>query len=289
MKHLFSLCLGFIFLLFACGCGCEKRQSELSSVISQTEQSSLLEEPSPILQTWLNDDWTQEQTLMFCWDIDGDNEEEEFTYEMDEQNWRVVITVGEQKCILDYVYVSNAVLADFDRDDGAYDLFICGDVASSDYVVAQMRCRADSIEIIQNIEGLLQLKGDEFWMQEVIQAIGTWIGCRQYAVDAKGWLSPLTDTLSVNEDADAQSEDRLEGYPYLLKDLEVSLHGESYTVPAGTRLYPVCYAADLSYVELQIVGGERVRLILPLEQIDGRVYVDNEWEQEYFGNLRYAG
>lgn len=288
MKRTMALIMVLLLLL----CACAPTQEAKSSVSGDEElfsqSSSAPEEQQLILEEWHNEDWQQKQGTCFAHDLDGDGAAEEFTYRMDEAEWEAFFTVGSQNFSFGYGYVEQMVLVDFDAQDAAYDLFICGDVASSDYVILQMRidCSgAISLQQVGQMEGFLNIKGEEFWVEEVINALGTWIAVRQYGPDAQGLLHPLTDTLTLNQEGTFQEERWLT----LRKDLQVSGGNGGETLPAGTKCYPICYAQDLSWADLKLEDGSVVRLQLQLKRYEDDVFSDYEWEEMYFENLRYAG
>ena len=78
----------------------------------------------------------------------------------------------------------------------------------------------------------------------------------------------------------------------LQRDLPATVDGKAVTVPAGSRLYPVRFAEDLHWVELQLMDEDsivRVELTFSGDEMDFGVKINGVDESEYFESLPYAG
>lgn len=289
MKKVIGLMMVLLLALCACAPAEEKHSSVSGDASQLSEQSSsVLEAEKLILADWENEDWERTKETCFVYDLDGDGTAEEFSYQLNEPEYNVVFMVGDQQFSLSYCYLESMVLVDFDAQDAVYDLLICGDVASSDYVIVQMRidCAGSiSLEEVGRTAGSLRLEAEEFWVNEVVDALGTWMTTRQYGPDAQGLLVPLSDTLTLNQEESFPEECWLT----VRKDLQVTGENGPETLPVGTRCYPICFAQDGTWADLKLEDGSVVRLQLKLKYYEDYVFSDYEWEETYFENLCYAG
>ena len=282
LAMLFALCI----LLAGCAPGKDPEPSGSVTPTPSPAVSSTVSTGWTILASWEHTDWQQTEGLIFAWDLDGDGEAEEVRF-AEGPNYTTRCTVGEEELSLDIEWLETAVLLDAKRADGAKELLLGGGTNESDQHVLHYRSRNGKLEEIEDLYGSLSCRDGKLLIGWYVDALGTWGVCCPYTLDGAGKLVRDSEVLTVELDMFEQERELK-----LKRDLPATVDGKAVTVPAGSRLYPVRFAEDLHWVELQLMDEDsivRVELTFSGDEMDFGVKINGVDESEYFESLPYAG
>ncbi len=248
--------------------------------------------------------------LPYAVDLDGDGEKE--TVDLgrcvgaDEcPRWTIVLTArGQEKRFETDVPCDMACdlwTGDLD-EDGAYELFFHGDLASDDYVIYGFRSDltplrfepderaerwggSDSDTVYDGcIEGF---EDGHIVIDGAVDMLGTHWGVRNYALGDDGVIGPVSTVWTFDDEVEA---DRALTVTRELKAYRAAVRkeaGEAFLLKPGERIYPLASdgCARLWFETEAGTGG--VLLLVP--DGDAMWRIDGVPEAEYFAYLPYAG
>ena len=294
MKKCIILLFALCFVLVGCVPGKDPEPSSSvtpapSSSVASSVASSAVSEGWTILANWEHTDWQQTEGLIFAWDLDGDGKIEEIRFTA-VNDFTTRCTVGEEELILDLAWLDSAVLLDAKRADNAKDLLLSGWTDEANWPVLHYRCLNGKLEKVEEeLFSSLSCRDGKLFLSWYVDALGTWGVSCPYTLDAEGKLARASEVLTVElGDGEIYPEQQLK----LQRDLPATVDGKAVTVPAGSRLYPVRFAEDLHWVELQLMDEDsivRVELAFSGDEMDFGVKINGVDESEYFESLPYAG
>lgn len=216
--------------------------------------------------------------------------------------WTIVLTKGgEERSFqteIPYDMPCDLWLGDL-NEDGAYELFFHGDMASYDYLIYAFRADLTPIRFEPDdryarwdetpddtvLAGCIDgFEDDHMVVEGVVDMLGTHFGVRNYAIGDDGIIGPVSTVWQFNE------EDR-----YLTVTRELTAYrasvrkepGEAFSLLPGDRILPL--ASDgCGRMWFETEGGQGgVLLLTPSEE--SMWLIDGVPEAAYFELLPYAG
>lgn len=211
--------------------------------------------------------------LPFMIDIDGNSSDDEINI----SGGTVKINSASFKTELSEI--AAACLYDIDLD-GAFELFVSGDIASDDYILYCLKYDGENIKAIP-IDGAEYIYGDVTSFSANVATVNNWIGILgTYSYEsnfeyADGKLSPVkADSYKVISET------------YITPNADLSLI-DGGTIAAGTAVKVV--ATDLSsFVTVQTEDGTKGKLQIS-ENSGGGWLINGTPESDLFSDLPYAG
>ncbi len=243
-------------------------------------------------------------------DLDGDGALETVdlvTYVPEDEypRWAVTVTKDGREsrfetdipCDMPY----DLFMGDLD-EDGAYELFFHGDLASSDYLIYAWRWDLSCL-FFEPDERAIRWEGDgesnvfdgyidgfedgHIVIEGVVDMLGTHWGVRNYALGDDGIIGPVSSVWTFNDEIEA---DRLLTVTKELTAYKAAVRkdpGEAFTVEAGEKILPLASdGCERLWFETED-GKNGVLLLVPDEE--NMWLIDGVPEAEYFESLPYAG
>lgn len=188
------------------------------------------------------------------------------------------------------------------NEDGAYELFFHGDMASDDYLIYGFRSDLTSLlfepderagrwggtEQRTVFDGYIDgFEDGHIVIEGVVDMLGTHWGVRNYALGDDGVIGPVSTVWTFNEEIEEERS--------LIVTKELTAYtaavrkdpGEAFTLQPGEKILPLASdgCARLWFETAAGKGG--VLLLTPDEE--NMWLIDGTPEAEYFENLPYAG
>ncbi len=248
--------------------------------------AALVEEPTA---TWRPLDVSEPIEV----DLDGDGEPETLTVQVDEDNWTTTVTIADggetytdkldEALCYPEGHVGDALL-----DDGSVELYLSGDVGSDDYVTEVYRVKDGRLSRTEIPGTALFADGSGFVrVSLVVNVLGTYGATCDYRLDSAAFSYARASDYAITR-YDGFFDDRVltvqkDGLP--ADDLA---NVAAVKLPAGTRL--VLAETDAkSYALLETEDGAQYRVQITQPENDWIFYIDGMPEQDWFGELMYAG
>lgn len=214
------------------------------------------------------------QALPFMIDIDGNGTDDEISISGG------TVKVGDASFKTELSEIATARLYDIDLD-GAFELFVSGDIASDDYILYCLKYLDGDIKTIP-IDDAEYVYGDVASFSANTLAVNNWInilGTYSYECSyeyADGKLSPVkADSYKVISET------------YITPNADLALV-DGGTIAAGTAIKVV--ATDLSsFVTVQTEDGTNGKLQIAENSGDGGWLINGTAENDLFSDLPYAG
>ena len=185
-------------------------------------------------------------------------------------------------------------------EDGQYELFFHGDLASDDYLIYGWRCDLSCL-FFDPDERAIRWGGDgessvyegriegfedgHIIVEGVVDMLGTHWGVRTLAIGDDGVIGPVSTVWSFDEDMDRALTVKKALQAYKAKARKDP--GEAFTLQAGERIVVLCSdGCERMWFETE-KGQTGVLLLTPDEE--AMWLIDGEPEAELFEFLPYAG
>lgn len=189
-----------------------------------------------------------------------------------------------------WLYDVSLYMGDIQFGDGSRELFLIGDIASTDYITYIYRLSAEGQITRTEVEGIVRdVNGNgELGVETVVNVLGTYLANCTYQLLTDGSLV-LSSPYSIPQ-PDVYAEDRR---LTLLQELHGALQEEDgefvpVTLTASMRL--LLFETDAeSYVLLTGENGEVVRLEISFAEGEWTSRVNGIPEEECFEGFLYAG
>lgn len=248
--------------------------------------AALVEEPTA---TWRPIDVSEPADA----DLDGDGETETLTVQVDENAWTTTVTIVDGgKTYTDKLdeafFYPEGHIGDASLDDGSVELYLSGDVGSDDYVTEVYRIKDGQLSRTEIPGTVLLAEGNGFVrVSTVVDVLGTYGATCDYRLDSAAFSYVRASDYSITR-YDGFFDDRVltlqkDGLP--ADDLA---NAAAVKLPAGTRLV-LAETDEKSYALLETQDGVQYRVQITQPENDWIWYIDGTPEQDWFGELMYAG
>ena len=185
-------------------------------------------------------------------------------------------------------------------EDGQYELFFHGDLASSDYLIYAFRSdlsvllfepddrfvrwgeAGESSVFAGSIEGF---EDGHIIVAGAVDMLGTHWGVRTLALGEDGIIGPVSTVWTFDEDTDRALTVKKELTAYTARARKDP--GEAFTLEPGTKIVPVC-SDGCARLWFETDRGKSGVLLLTPDEEDMWL-IDGVPEAEYFEELPYAG
>lgn len=245
--------------------------------------------------------------LPFSSDMDGDGEKETLSLavsvgEDDYPRWQVVLTDGAET----YTFLTGVgedmpfdLYAGDLNQDGQWEVYFCGDLASSDYVIYALGPKLTPFtfepderaerwggsQTNAELNGFIDgFEDDHLVVIGVVDMLGTNWGVRNYCIGDDGIIGPISTVWTYSEEREPLA---------VTRDLPANAArarkepGEAFTVPAGEKLTLLC-SDGCRYAWFVTDSGKQGVLTLTYDE-NGQWFIDGRPEEDYFETLPYAG
>ncbi len=248
--------------------------------------AALVEEPTA---TWRPIDVSEPADV----DLDGDGETETLTVQVDENAWTTTVTIVDGgKTYTDKLdeafFYPDGHIGDASLDDGSVELYLSGDVGSDDYLTEVYRVKDGQLSRTEISGTVLLAEGNGFVrVSTVVDVLGTYGATCDYRLDSAAFSYARASDYSITR-YDGFFDDRVltlqkDGLP--ADDLA---NAAAVKLPAGTRLV-LAETDEKSYALLETQDGVQYRVQITRPENDWIWYIDGTPEQDWFGELMYAG
>lgn len=245
---------------------------------------------------------TQTEILtQYHYDIDGNGRKNSIqllrlTDEFDQIFYGMRVVCGEVFFDADVAlpYVSGLWMADLNAD-GCAELYLCGDMASDDYMTYGWTLGENGLEHVlfcgnirsgeydkaaPRIDGeILSIENQAIRLESYVHRLGSHFVWQDYTAEADGTLSPAPGQNWTCDDGHMVTVQR---------ELPVTTDGTQDTLPAGTRLTVTAVDAG-TRAYFRTDGGVSGYVTLEEGSYFGAWNIDGIADTEYFDNLIYAG
>lgn len=249
-------------------------------------------------------------TLPYAVDLDGDGKPETValaTYVPEDEypRWAIAVQTdeGEKQFETDVPCDTfyDLWVGDLD-EDGRYEIFFHGDMASDDYVIYGFRSDMSPLlfepderasrwggdTVASVYDGFIQgFEDGHIVIEGVVDMLGTHWGVRNFAIGDDGVIGPVSTVWTFDEDIEADRplivQKELTAYAARVRKDP----GESFTLAPGEKLYPL--ASDgCERLWFRTEGGKNGVLLLTPDE-ENMWLLDGVPEADCFESLPYAG
>lgn len=248
--------------------------------------------PLPLYYEATLEDFENKNGTIFSYDIDGDGEEEELTWKLDEKEWDLDFTWGDNEFSVKCMYLERAILTDLDRSSPFINLIITADYASNDYQVNDFRIENGKVEPHRWMWGDMHLEDGKIINYEATNCLGTGDGKRPYAGDE---LEPETEWLedvTIERYPSSYDRNKLIDMGVILtasKDIPCEIDGKESVIPKGSIIEKKAFRADGTACEVEVEGIGKAVIKMERNAKDYQYYIAGELQDNYFKTIMYAG
>lgn len=252
--------------------------------------------PYSVRDAFLNrsaDMWRQvDASQPFTADLDCDGTQETISVIANEDQAAVAVTmVGSVQIdvVLDSLLMNmSCYVADTQLDDGYRELYLCGDMASDDYVTYILRIHEGKLQQAEIFGSVRYATGTgKVVMESVVNVMGTYSGICRYGMQPDFTFAletPYTIRRRQDDIEYVQIALKKDGFPVTLLN-----GGAEKVLPKGTEL-TLAETDAASYAILSdAADGTMYRVAISQKPDDWQWLVGGVPESDWFTTLRYAG
>lgn len=239
------------------------------------------------------DMWRQvDPSQPFAADLDSDGRQETIRIAADEDAATVKLTIDgsvQIETTLDTLLMQmRCYVADTLLDDGSRELYLCGDMASDDYVTCILRIHEGKLQQAKIYGSVRYVTGTgKVEMESVVNVMGTYGGTCRYGMQKDFTFVPETPYTIRRSQGDIEYVKitlKRDGFPVTAVN-----GGAATTLPAGTEL-TLAETDAASYAVLSDVkDGAMYRVDITQKPDEWQWYIGGTAESDWFTMLRYAG
>ncbi|MBR3304830.1 MAG: hypothetical protein IKI74_03275 [Christensenellaceae bacterium] len=248
--------------------------------------------PLPLYYEATLEDFENKSGSIFSYDIDGDGEDEELTWKLDEKEWDLDFSWGDNEFSVKCMYLERAILTDLDRSSPFINLIITADYASNDFQVNDFRIENGKVEPHRWMWGDMHLEDGKIINYEATNCLGTGDGKRPYAGDE---LEPETEWLedvTIERYSASYDRNKLIDMGVILtasKDIPCEIDGKESVIPKGSIVEKKAFRSDGTACEVRVEGMGKAVIKMERNAKDYQYYIAGELQDNYFKKIMYAG